>query len=73
MQVFGLPGNIIRSARGASRLLAAQTPNIEAARRRDALARWRNAMAQGLSSQQGVEAVGDPGPPSTAGRGAPIP
>ena len=56
MQVFGLPGHIIRSARGASRLLAAQTPNIEAARRRDALARWRNAMAQGLSSQQGAEA-----------------
>ena len=60
MQVFGLPGHIIRSARGASRLLAAQTPNIEAARRRDALARWRNAMAQGLSSQQGAEAVGVP-------------
>lgn len=60
MQVFGLPGHIIRSARGASRLLAAQTPNIEAVRRRDALARWRNAMAQGLSSQQGAEAVGVP-------------
>ena len=73
MQVFGLPGHIIRSARGASRLLAAQTPNIEAARRRDALARWRNAMAQGLSSQQGAEAGASLGPPSTAGRRAPIP
>ena len=60
MQVFGLPGHIIRSARGASRLLAAQTPNIEAARRRDALARWRNAMAQGLTSEQAAKAVGVP-------------
>ncbi len=51
---------ILSGPRGASRLLAAQTPNIEAARRRDALARWRNAMAQGLSSQQGAEAVGVP-------------
>jgi hypothetical protein len=27
MQVFGLPGHIIRNAKGASRLLAAQTPD----------------------------------------------
>ena len=60
MQVFGLPGHIIRNARGASRLLAAQTPDIEAARRRDALERWRKAMAQGLSSQQAARAVGVP-------------
>ncbi len=60
MQVFGLPGHIIRSARGASRLLAAQTPNIEAARRRDALARWRKAMAQGLNADQAAQAVGVP-------------
>src|SRR5208283_5932702 len=60
MQVFGLPGHIIRNARGASRLLAAQTPTIEAARRRDALARWRKAMAQGLTSEQAAKAVGFP-------------
>src|SRR5271166_2009163 len=60
MQVFGLPGHIIRNARGASRLLAAQTPTIEAARRRDALARWRKAMAQGLTSEQAARAVGFP-------------
>ena len=52
MQVFGLPGHIIRNGRGASRLLAAKTPDIEVARRRDALARWRNAMAQGRDYQE---------------------
>jgi putative transposase len=60
MQVFGLPGHIIRNAKGASRLLVGQTPDIEAARRRDALARWRKAMAQGLSSEQAARAVGVP-------------
>ena len=60
MQVFGLPGHIIRNGRGASRLLAAKTPDIEVARRRDALARWRNAMAQGLTSEQAAKAVGFP-------------
>ena len=29
MQVFGLPGHVIRSGRDASRLLDAKTPNIE--------------------------------------------
>ncbi len=41
MQVFGLPGHLIRSARSASRLLAAKTPDIEVGektRRRGALA-----------------------------------
>jgi hypothetical protein len=33
MQVFGLPGHLIRNGRAASRLLDAQTPDIEAARR----------------------------------------
>ena len=47
MQVFGLPGHIIRSGRGASRLLAAKTPNIEAARRRDAVARWQTSWRKG--------------------------
>ena len=45
MQVFGLPGHVIGNARGASRLLAAQSPNIEAARRRDALASGHGARA----------------------------
>jgi hypothetical protein len=39
MQVFGLPGQIIKNGRAASCLLAARTPDIEAARRRDAVAR----------------------------------
>lgn len=58
MQVFGLPGQVIRSAGAASRLLAAQTPNIEAARRRDAVARWRRARADGLTAEQAARAVG---------------
>ncbi len=45
MQVFGLPGQIIKDGRAASHLLAAQTPDIEAARRRDAVARWRERAA----------------------------
>jgi transposase InsO family protein len=60
MQVFGLPGHIIRNGRAASRLLAAQTPNSEAARRRDAVARWRQAMALGLSAVEAATAVGVP-------------
>lgn len=60
MQVFGLPGHVIRKGRVASRLLDAQTPNIEAARRRDAVARWRRAMADGLTSEQAAKAVGVP-------------
>ena len=59
MQVFGLPGHIIRNGRAASRLLHAKTPDIEAARRRDAVARWRRAMANGLTSAQAALAVGE--------------
>jgi len=58
MQVFGLPRHIIRNGRVASRLLDAKTPDIEAARRRDAVARWRRAMADGLTSAQAAQAVG---------------
>ena len=58
MQVCGLPGHVIRNAGAASRLLAAQTPNIEAARRRDAVARWRGAIADGLSAERAAQAVG---------------
>lgn len=60
MQVFGLPGHVIRNAGCASRLFAAQPPDIEAAKRRDALARWRQAMARGLSAADAAEAVGVP-------------
>jgi putative transposase len=60
MQVFGLPGKIIRNGKAASRLLAAKTPDIEAARRRDAVARWRLAIAQGLTSDHAARAVGVP-------------
>ena len=58
MQVFGLPGHLIRSARAASRLLGAKTPDIEAERRRDAVGRWLAARVQGLSSKAAAAAVG---------------
>jgi putative transposase len=59
MQVFGQPSHGIRNGRAASRLLAAKTPNIEAERRRDAVARWRRAMADGLTSESAARAVGE--------------
>ncbi len=58
MQVRGLPSHVIRNAGAAARLLAAKTPHIEAERRRDAVARWRRALAQGLSGEQAADAVG---------------
>ncbi len=58
MRVFGLPSHIIRNGRAASRLLAAKTPQIEAARRRDAAARWRRAMSDGLTAEQAAKAIG---------------
>src|SRR5271165_564962 len=60
MQVCGLPRQIIRNGAAASRLLAAKPPNIEAERRRDAAARWRRAMANGLTAEQAARAVGAP-------------
>jgi putative transposase len=60
MQVFGLPGHVIRSGRAASRLLDAETPNIGAARRRDAVARWRQAIADGLTAERAAMAIGVP-------------
>jgi len=60
MQVFGLPRQIIRNGRAAARLLDAKTPNIEAARRRDAVARWRRAIGDGLSAEGAARAVGVP-------------
>ena len=56
MQVFGLPGHVIRNGRAASRLLDAK-PHDEAARRRDAVARWRRAMSDGLNAGQAAKAV----------------
>jgi len=58
MQVRGLPRQIIRNGRAASRLLDAKTPDIEAARRREAVARWRRAIADGLTAGQAAKAVG---------------
>jgi putative transposase len=58
MQVFGLPAQIIRNGRAASRLLAAKTPNIEAERRRDAVARWLKTRAAGLTAERAAQAVG---------------
>ena len=58
MQVFGLPRQIIRNGRAASRLLAAQTPTIEAERRREAVARWLKGRAAGLSAAQAAQVVG---------------
>jgi len=60
MQVRGLPRQIIRNGLFASRLLAAKTPNIEAERRRDAVARWRRAMADGPTAEQRAQAVAEP-------------
>jgi|RhiMethySRZTD1v2_1073278.scaffolds.fasta_scaffold430064_1 transposase InsO family protein len=60
MQVFGLPGHLIRNGGAASRLIAAKTSNIAAAIRRDAVARWRSAMAKGLSGEDAAKAVGHP-------------
>ena len=59
MQVFGLPGHIIRSGKLASRI-AAQSQDNEAAIRRAAVARWRQAMADGLSAERAAKAVGVP-------------
>ncbi len=58
MQVFGLPGHLIRSAGSASSLLCAKTPHIEAERRRDAVGRWLEAPAAGLTAERAAQAVG---------------
>lgn len=57
MQVFGLPGHVIRSAKIASRI-AAKSPDYEAAIRRAAVGRWRRAMADGLTAAAAARAVG---------------
>lgn len=58
MQVFGLPGHVRRNGRAASRVLDAKIDDFEAARRRDVVARWRRAMAAGLTAGQAAGAVG---------------
>ena len=60
MQVFGLPGHVIRSARLASRLIDAQTPDIAAAIRRDAVGHWQRARKLGLNAEAAAQAVGVP-------------
>jgi putative transposase len=59
MQVFGLPGHIIRAGKLASRV-AAQSINNEAAIRRAAVSRWRRAMGDGLMAERAAQAVGVP-------------
>jgi transposase InsO family protein len=59
MQVFGLPGHIIRSAKAASRI-AAQASDNQAAIHRAAVVRWRQAMGDGLTAEQAARAVGVP-------------
>lgn len=57
MQVRGLPRHVIRSACTASRL-AAKPPDSVAASREDALRRWKQARADGLTAAQAARAVG---------------
>jgi len=60
MQVFGLPGYVIRNAGRSSRLLGAKPPTLNPERRRDAVARWRCAMRDGLDADQAARAIGVP-------------
>jgi transposase InsO family protein len=57
MQVFGLPGHVIRGGRVASRL-AAKAAHSEAASRDALVRRWRQAIADGLTAAQAARAVG---------------
>ena len=60
MQIRGLPRHVIRNGCTASRLLAAKSPDCEAARRRDAIRRWRQSQRDGLTTEQAARAVGIP-------------
>lgn len=57
MQVRALPRELIRAGVVASRLLD-QPPGEEVARREDAVRRWRQAMADGLTGEAAASAVG---------------
>jgi transposase InsO family protein len=59
MQVFGLPSHVSRTGSLASRIAAKSLSN-EAAIRCDAVRRWRQAMAQGLSGAAAAAIVGYP-------------
>ena len=59
MQVFGLPGHIIRSGKWASRI-AAKSPDNDAANRTAMVRRWRQAIAAGLTAVEAAQAVGVP-------------
>lgn len=59
MQVFGLPGHIIRNGKVASRI-AAKSQDNEAAIRRAAVTHWRQAIADGLTADRAAKAVGVP-------------
>ena len=56
MQTFGLPGHVTRGAALASRLRGAE--HSEAARRRDAVRRWRGARRRGLGAANAAAALG---------------
>ena len=56
MQVFGLPGHIIRSGKWASRI-AAKSPDNDAAIRTAMVRRWRQAIAAGLTAVEAAQAV----------------
>jgi putative transposase len=58
MQVFGLPGHVIRSGRVASRLIDAKTPSIVATIRYDALRRFHEARRHGLGAAKAARVVG---------------
>jgi putative transposase len=60
MQVFGLPGHVIRNGRAASRVLDTEISHQEAAKRRSILGRWRMAMAKGLTAEDAARVVGVP-------------
>lgn len=60
MQIRGLPGHVIRNALRAARLLDAKTTDFEAARRRDAIARWQQARRHGLTAGQAAKVIGCP-------------
>ena len=58
MQTFGLPRQITRGAALASRLCGKE--RSDEAHRRDALERWRQARADGLTARAAANAVGVP-------------
>lgn len=60
MQVFGLPGHLIRTAQKMSCLIDAKALDHEAAIRHDTVRRWRQAIRDGLTAEAAAAAVGVP-------------